>query len=159
MILDFLHYIASKASTFVEKGSYDVMYGMLDYNGRTVVDIGGGTGSTAEYFMRKGAQRVVVYERNPMLKDGIEFEDVVVRGAWQGEALPSADILKMDCDGCELLLTEQQLKQFPRWVVAVHKPPINTLADFWRMQNMLVRLGGVFVYKTNDDIEHIYVKR
>ena len=45
----------------------DEIYGRFDFDGKTILDVGGFIGDSAIWFIHKGAKNVVVYEPNPIL--------------------------------------------------------------------------------------------
>lgn len=137
---------------------FESLYGFFSYAGKTVIDIGAEYGTTAAYFLRKGAARVYAYEINPILKQELQNnfsgnKQVVIMDRWNGERLPDADILKMDCEGCEYLLTESQLQRFKKWIIGVHRPRRN-MPKVLAMEEMLRRNGGRMI--ANMGFEVVY---
>lgn len=114
---------------------YEGMYGSVDYEGKTVLDVGAEHGSTAEFFLGKGAEFVVAVEgslehysqlqRNipklgnvkPMrlwVNCARDFEDLLDGGF---------DVVKVDCEGCERFLLEVDREKFRKiqyYIVETH---------------------------------------
>lgn len=119
-----------------EFGDYDAMYGGLDYEGAVVLDVGADYGSTARYFLERGASQVYASEKNPKFVerliawvDGPESPPVAVllpmnanlAERWLRDIRP--DLVKMDCEKCERFLLEvpDDLLAGPRgWVIETH---------------------------------------
>ncbi len=91
-------------------------YKRLDVKGKTVVDIGAGTGDTAIYFMLNGAAKVYAFEplkaRFDAAVENIEANgiknvkliDSAVSSLDEIEKIVGAEgnvVLKIDCEGCE----------------------------------------------------------
>ena len=96
---------------------YESDWGLLDVEGRVVLDIGADYGSTAAFFLNKGAVKVICVESydndyaalaelakgEPRIEaihrhvaSSVDFETLVV--TYQ------PDVVKIDCEGCEALL-------------------------------------------------------
>lgn len=117
-----------------EFGNFESMYGSLDYQDAVVLDIGADYGSTARFFFKRGAKRVIVSERNHDWHDELRIyarkeprltvvdllrednvEDLLCR--------LDPDVVKVDCEGCEriLLTVSRLLLGGPRaWVMETH---------------------------------------
>jgi hypothetical protein len=107
-------------------------YGSLDYKCAVVLDIGAEYGCTAEFFLSRGASRVIACEANPdwrlKLREWAEGKPVEVRGplnALNADELLGMrpDIVKVDCEGCEkhLLDVPDELFGQPKaWVIETH---------------------------------------
>lgn len=112
---------------------HEAEYGGLDYRGALVLDIGADYGTTAEFFLDRGASRVLAVEASP------EWRDRLV--AWaHGKpvtVLPGAlgpdtahqimehrpDVVKCDCEGAEaslLDLPDDLLCAPSAWVMETH---------------------------------------
>jgi phospholipid N-methyltransferase len=116
---------------------YDVHWHGVDWNGKRVLDVGADVGSTAQYFLSKGAIQVVAVEAN---KDYFKLLEANARkdprivplfmrvsSGLQIEGLIYAatpDIVKMDCEGCERFLPQVRNEVFssvPAYLVEVHR--------------------------------------
>jgi hypothetical protein len=115
-------------------GNIERMYGSLDYTGKVVLDIGADYGTTARYFLERGAERVIVSEKNPewiaMLEEYAESEPRLSVISSLGEGDPTEllafyrpDIVKVDCEGCERLflnVSDAVLAIPSAWVMETH---------------------------------------
>ncbi len=152
-------YAAVKVKINTALETYEKNYGMIDYKDKVVVDIGADFGSTARFFLRKGAKKVIAYEANPILRLQLLenfYTDtrLEIHGAWEGK-MPKGDVLKMDCEGCEYSMTEAQLQQFPKWAVGVHCPR-KKMYKVLQIEAMLTRNGGRLV--SDMGFERLWVK-
>nr|NIN68359.1 hypothetical protein [Anaerolineae bacterium]NIN98446.1 hypothetical protein [Anaerolineae bacterium] len=82
---------------------------------------------------------------------------VEIHGAWNGQ-LPDADVLKMDCDGCEEILTKKHLDPYRQWAVAIHLEPWLAWEHFKRLRIMLQAAGARLHWQTPDGKEQVYLK-
>lgn len=107
--------------------NYDVEYGKLDYTNKIVLDVGADYGSTADFFLRKGAKKVIAVEGNETLYQRLaqNFESIrevvpiflIVDNVEDVARLISTfkpDIIKIDCEGCELHFLE-----LPNWIFSL----------------------------------------
>lgn len=143
--------------------AYEKFYGLIDYQDKRVIDIGAEVGTTANYFLSKGAREVFAYEVNPILKAELERNfsgdpRVHVMERWRGEELPFADILKIDCEMCEYMLSESQLQKFEQWAVAVHRPRKN-MPQVLEFQKMLLLNGGTLIAPMGFEVLYLKVNR
>ena len=120
-----------------EFGDYDEMYGGIDYEDAIVLDIGADYGTTAKYFLERGARHIYCSERNEEWRAQlIEWakvrQDVAVLPAmnaprmilWLKDCRP--DVVKVDCEGCEKHLIDVPALSMviPRaWVIETHSTP------------------------------------
>jgi len=121
-----------------EFGNLEKMYGSLDYEGAAVLDIGAEYGTTAGFFLSKGARKVIASERNSLWAahyrawskgdDRLESEEVFShRNAERMLKEHKPDIVKVDCEGCEinLLVVPDSIMEGPRaWIMETHSPPL-----------------------------------
>jgi predicted RNA methylase len=89
------------------------MYGLLDYRGKSVLDIGADWGTTACFFLRRGARSVIAVEgdlsRYNRLVENIGGDcRVFPFFCWINNKAKArrfleynAEIVKIDCEGCE----------------------------------------------------------
>jgi len=119
---------------------YDPQYGKISYVGMRVLDVGADYGSTADYFLRRGAREVIAVEANEyyyniLCENAKEVAGIVPvfmsvsTGADASCLLQEykPDVLKVDCEGCEraFLLVEDWLFALPQaWVVETHSPEL-----------------------------------
>lgn len=106
-----------KLKPFIKSENYDYEYGKLDYRNKRVLDLGADYGSTAEYFLEKGAIEVVAVEGHKVL-----YGQLVENCKWLKNVIPvflfitepkqiseliekyKPDIIKSDLDGYEIHL-------------------------------------------------------
>ncbi len=135
---------------------YPLAYGTLDFRDRNVVMIGGDCGSSALYFLLKGASHVIMYEKEEKLRklfsekvchDFNICDKVEVHDEWKGNEYPQADIFIMDCEGCEDSLDVKKLFGYEQWCVAIH--------DWAKRRVELFRAlsGNVITYISDDGRE------
>lgn len=122
---------------------YGLMYGLVSYDQRRVLDIGADIGSTADFFLRNGALEVIAVEGDPWsyarLEEnaqtipGIRPVQMYINDERQMEELLttfSPDIVKADCEGCEvyLLLSEDVYFSIPKaYVIETHSLEIEEM--------------------------------
>jgi len=98
---------------------YNRFWGKPDYAGKVVLDIGADYGSTACFFLQRGALQVVAVESNKDL-----FSKLLENASKLGNVIPvelhvssaqdyvdliqsyKPDILKVDCEGCEIYILD-----------------------------------------------------
>ena len=114
-------------------GDYEKMYGSLIYEGLSVLDIGADYGTTAEFFLSRGASGVWVSEKNPDFLEGLKgyvelhpevelVETLTEVNATEILAL-CPDVVKCDCEGCErhlLGVPDEVLGAPGQWVLETH---------------------------------------
>lgn len=139
--------------------------GKVDIRGKSVVDIGCDWGSTPICWRANGASKVIGFEANPKsvkwlarLREEPWFD---FRGLWTGD-YPDADVLKMDCEGCEASLDISKLNRYGLWFVATHKqkpkPGRTQPLDTYGLDQQLLQLGGEKIYDGEwaDESERVY---
>jgi predicted RNA methylase len=119
---------------------YEGEYGFVNYEGKVVLDVGADYGSTAAYFLRKGALRVVAVEADDAYFEMLTKNIVacangesrvtavhcVVSNPEQFEGLICAfrpDIVKVDCEGCEvslLQIPDRVFSSVPEYIMEIH---------------------------------------
>lgn len=118
--------------------NYEGQWGKIDYTGKAVLDIGGDYGSTADYFLRKGAKKVIAVDRSrdyisrlrEFIKENKEERiealhiDVNSEVIWKNMIEQfRPDVVKSDCEGCESTLFDIDDKIFssvPEYIIEVH---------------------------------------
>lgn len=115
-----------------EFGDYAQEYGGVDYTDAVVLDVGADYGTTADFFLERGARRVIMLERRdiwiPKLEEkAANDERLSYEGRLSSEnadwLVTGADIVKADCEGCErmLLALHDDVVRTPRaWIMEVH---------------------------------------
>lgn len=115
---------------------FNLQYGMIDYNGKIVLDIGADYGSTADYVLSKGAKLVIAvegsirYARN-LRRNAKILKDVIPVCLWitQPETVAQLiqkhrpDVAKVDCEGCEVHLfnvPDDIFSLIPEYVIETH---------------------------------------
>jgi len=140
---------------------FDLAYGRLDVKDRTITIIGNDCGSSALYFLLKGAKRIIGYEKsdklNKRFKEKVckEFnicDRVDVNGEWIGKEYPDTDIFVMDCEGCEAKLDFSQLQKYKQYCIAIHDWTKN------RFDLMRKLYGTVLTFITDDNKEFVFCK-
>ncbi|ARQ96504.1 hypothetical protein [Sulfolobus islandicus rod-shaped virus 10] len=140
---------------------FDYAYGKLQVENKTIIIIGNDCGSSALYFLLKGAKKIIGYEKsdelNKRFKEKVckEFQicdKVEVYGEWTGKEYPNADILVMDCEGCESKLDFSQLQKYKQYCIAIHEWTEN------RFDLMRKLYGTVLTFITDDNKEFIFCK-
>ena len=127
---------------------YDYLwsYSSLNYTDKVVLDIGADVGSSAIFFLLSGAKKVYMVENNPnYIKEYKRLKEIgYLNGILNNTELIDAsdinninfDILKMDCEGCELdLLTSTLLDKAKEFVVAIHS--LDILEDSQESKNSI----------------------
>ncbi len=143
--------------------NFDRDYGFVDYSGKVVLDVGADYGSTAAYFLRKGAVRVVAVEGDDFFfseleKNIGEVPEVTPVKCWVAsskdfEALIKTycpDILKVDCEGCEkflLTVSNRILRKVPEYLMETHN---RELTEKFRAK---FRTLGYTI--THDEVVHV----
>lgn len=114
---------------------YNKLYGMVDYKNKTVLDIGADWGSTAIFFLVRGAEKVIAVEADESL-----YEKLVEIANWREDVTGvkkkisnqndfkelimtySPDIVKVDCEGCEqhLLDLDDTIEMVDSYVIETH---------------------------------------
>jgi len=140
---------------------FDQAYGKLQVENKTITIIGNDCGSSALYFLLKGAKKIVGYEKSDELnkrfkekvcKDFNICDKVDVNGEWTGNQYPNTDVLVMDCEGCEAKLDISQLQKYKQYCIALHDWTEN------RFDLMRKLYGTVLTFITDDNKEFVFCK-
>jgi len=128
----------------IYKEDYGAQYGKkrlpISYEGKKVLDVGADVGSTADFFLRRGAREVIAVEGNNThyLKlqenakriPGIRPVFLCINDPRHYEALITRhrpDVLKADCEGCEkhlFQISDAVFRMVPEYVIETHDFPI-----------------------------------
>lgn len=116
--------------------NYESHWGIFSFTGKTVLDVGADYGSTTSFFLEKGAKKVIAVEPDPdlfgqLVSNYSDDRNVVAVNTrvTKGEDLAlliakfSPDLLKLDCEGCEIYLAdidEPTLRKVPEYLVETH---------------------------------------
>lgn len=132
-------------------------YGSLNYKDKVVLDIGADYGCTPEFFLSRGAKRVIAVEADPFYYNRlVEWAETINKtetivacingmtaGNLQGLLNPAAtdfipQIVKIDCEGCEcefFRLNDDVLKIPEAYILETH-----SVAMFEAWTHLLRRL-------------------
>ncbi|AZI75988.1 putative methyltransferase [Sulfolobales Beppu virus 1] len=140
---------------------YSEAYGKLSVKNRSVTIVGGDCGSSALYFLLRGAKKIVSFEKQEKLnqlflkvcKDFGICDKVEVHGEWHGQ-YPQTDILVVDCEGCEKDLDVNQLNRYKEYCIAIHEWTENRV----QLMKKLETKNLIFTYITNDGKEIMLCK-
>jgi len=140
---------------------FDQAYGKLDVRDRTVTIIGNDCGSTALYFILRGAKRIIGFEKEEKLnklfrekvcKNFNICDKVEIHGEWIGNLYPDTDIFVMDCEGCEAKLDISQLQKYKQFCIAIHDWTEN------RFNLMRKLYGTTLTFISEDNREFVFCK-
>jgi len=160
---------------------FDYAYGKLQVENKTITIIGNDCGSSALYFLLKGAKHIVGYEKSDELNK--KFKEIVckefnicdkidINGEWTGKEYPNTDIFIMDCEGCEAKLLEvkaersesrsderseknlkiEELQKYTQFCIAIHDWTENRF-------NLMKKLyGTILTFISDDNREFVFCK-
>jgi len=140
---------------------FDYAYSKLQVENKTITIVGNDCGSSALYFLLKGAKKIIGYEKsdelNKRFKEKVckEFnicDKVEINGEWSGNQYPNTDIFVMDCEGCEAKLDFSQLQKYKQFCIAIHDWTEN------RFDLMRKLYGIVLTFITDDNKEFVFCK-
>jgi len=116
---------------------------VIDYDNQRVLDVGADIGSTASFFLERGAKQVIAVEREKSLfvhleNNAHQYPGItpVYMDVCSSEVLTSLlewhlpDIVKMDCEGCEVHLLDiaKEIIRIPTiYIVEIHKVKLLTV--------------------------------
>ena len=146
---------------------YDYLwsYGSINWKGKVVLDIGADIGSSAIFFLMNGANYVYLLEKEQLYRttyESIKEKYHILKNSVVLKSLNdmpnNIDVLKMDCEGCELqLLTEELLNKANEFVVDLHKPQLNDY-QFEQKKRLLEKHGGKYFGNVNNE-EFLWIKK
>ena len=141
-------------------------YGSINWEGKSVLDIGADIGSSAIFFLSRGAKYVYLVEKEQAYKktyEELKQKYPILKNTYMVSSLVSAnssyfDVLKMDCEGCELsLLTEELLNKSNEFVIGLHKPQLDDY-QFEQKKRLLEKHGGKYFGNVNNE-EFLWIKK
>ncbi len=148
---------------------YDYLwsYSMFDFTNKSVLDIGSDIGSSAIFFLMNNANFVYLYDINKnykatynRLKKQAYRNEIFRNSDWLNKnklLSTDADILKMDCEGCELqLLSDSLLRKYKEFSIALHKPPLDNY-QFEKFKKLLEHHKGRYHGSVNNE-EFVWLK-
>lgn len=125
-----------KLEPYIHNESYEYEYGNLNYEGKKVLDLGAEYGSSAEFFLEKGANEVIAVEGNKTL-----YEQLVENCKWLKNITPiflflkepshveeliekyKPDVVKSDLDGHEIHLlraSDKIISSVKEYIMEIH---------------------------------------
>ena len=140
---------------------FDLAYGKLDVKDKTITIIGNDCGSSALYFLLKGAKKIIGFEKsdelNKRFKEKVckEFnicDKVEINTEWLGNNYPNADVFIMDCEGCEKNLKIEELQKYKQYCIALHDWTEN------RFDLMKKLYGTILTFISDDNREFVFCK-
>jgi hypothetical protein len=150
---------------WVDFYDYIWSYGSITWKDKTVLDVGADIGSSALFFLMNGAHYVYMLEtekeykdiygslkqRHPLLKESAMLDSIQ-------DTPKIVDVLKMDCEGCELqLLTDELLDTVNEFVVGLHKPELDDY-QFEQKRRLLEKHGGKYFGNVNNG-EFVWIRK
>ena len=151
--------------SWVDFYDYIWSYGSIDWKGKYVLDIGADIGSSALFFLMEGAKYIYLLEKErdyQTLYYNIKQQYPPLRNSILLNRLTDmpdrVDVLKLDCEGCEMkLLSEALLKRCLEFVVGLHKPQLND-HQFEQKKQLLEKYGGRYFGNVNNG-EFVWIKK
>lgn len=120
----------------IYKEDYGHHYGAIRYAGKKVLDVGADVGSTADFFLRRGARQVIAVDGNKdmygqLVKNAQKIPEIkpvylLIQKPEHYEQLIRThrpDVLKADCEGCERHLfgiPDEVFRVVPEYMVETH---------------------------------------
>jgi len=159
VIMDYKDYFCKLECCYWHE--FDLAYGKLDVKDKTITIVGNDCGSSALYFLLKGAKKIIGYEKsdelNKRFKEKVckEFnicDKVEINGEWTGNQYPDTDILVMDCESCESKLDISQLQKYKQYCIAIHDWTEN------RFDLMKKIYGTILAFISEDNREFVFCK-
>jgi len=147
--------------------SYDKHWNFTSFENKVILDLGADYGSTAYYFLRKGASKVIAVEGNPQLASKLKFNsqkfkkivpiENFIDSSEKIENLISdyhPDLVKVDIEGYEKLLTNIDVAKVKEWLIEAHSKELYlALVKFYLKHGFSIRS---FPYINNLMVIHAY---
>jgi predicted nicotinamide N-methyase len=119
--------------------NYDRHWNYISFNSKTILDIGANHGSTAYFFLRKGASKIIAVEGDPKLASELcrnfgKNKKIICRKKWISSGkdfddLVNAyhpDVVKVDIEGAEKHLSDSTiLPKVKEWLVETHSEDLH----------------------------------
>lgn len=134
--LKFLIHLAQKDPSNPRKENYEQHWNYTSFKDKTVLDLGADYGSTASWFLRKGARRVIAVEGHPVWAFGLRaimgrHPQIVCIQKFLDSPKDienlihtfKPNLVKVDIEGHENLLLElpkETLHCVPEWLIEAH---------------------------------------
>jgi len=121
-------------------------------DGKTVLDVGSGSGETAHFYFLNGARKVIAIEperrpcdmlRENALRNGWTIEIIEREFAPEDLEIPH-DFMKMDCEGCENILLSRRVRELQPCVIETH--------DFSTSNALQRKFGLTLVLRVTQDV-------
>lgn len=115
--------------------NYDLHWQGINFYGKRVLDVGADVGSTASYFLSKGASLVYAVEGNPsyyeLLVQNAQYEPRIIplflfiknTQDWLDLLELKPDVIKVDCERCEQYLfnlPDPLFSEVREWLIETH---------------------------------------
>ena len=148
---------------------YERDYGIVDYKGKVVLDLGADRGSTASWFLAKGATKVIAVEGNRILAR--ELKEICAQARWVNRIVPievwikttqaiealiseyKPDVVKVDIEHWEILLANCKgdvLKSVHEWVMEIHRQD-----EYDKLVNKFLAIGFSVTRIRTYDWQHV----
>jgi precorrin-6B methylase 2 len=152
----------------VFREDYNLHWNFTSFRNKVVLDLGADYGSTAYYFLQKGASKVIVVEGDPNLASKLKtnskkFQKIIpvelfIDSSEKIEKLIShyhPDLVKVDIEGYErLLLNVKNIVDVNEWLIEAHTEELNnSIVKFLLAHGFSIRS---FLYINNLKIIHAY---
>jgi precorrin-6B methylase 2 len=132
---------------------YDRHWNFTSFENKVILDLGADYGSTAYYFLRKGASKVIAVDGDPQLASMLKFNSqkfkkivpiqIFIDSSEKIEKLISdyhPDLVKVDIEGYEKLLTNIDVTKVNEWLIEAHSKELYlTLVKFYLKHDFSIR--------------------
>lgn len=159
-----------KLKPFIRSENYENEYGALDYKGKKVLDLGADYGSSAEFFIEKGAREVIAVEGHKVL-----YGQLVENCKWLKNVTPISlflrkpddfiklilehkpDIVKSDLDGFEIYLLDipdEVFSSVKEYTMEIHSMELlkNFIGKFLKNGYQIIEFKKLDEKKSKDGI-------